>query len=173
MTYADQLAFHRIWIRWFMVICLGLVLLVLTPLWLYKLQPWQWHVLWAAPGFMAKDFMREIGFYALGGMAFFVIFILLLDWLRFGNLPDDNKKLLYRIDEKAIETSDAANVALIMPWSMIRQISFEPRIIVIKTKARVTRWMPTRAFSLEDQSVIARFAADAGIPVIRAARPKP
>ena len=173
LTFADQFAFHRIWIGWFLLIFTGLVVLIFTPLWFYRLQPWQWAVLQAAPGFMAKEYMRQIGFFAFGGMAFFIVFILLIDWINFGNLPDDNKKLTYTINEKAIETSDAANVALTMPWSMIKQISFGPKIIVIKTKARVTRWMPTRAFNFEDQAVVAQLASDAGVKVIRRGKPSP
>ncbi len=173
LTYADQLAFHRIWISRFLLIYMCVVLLVFIPAWLYALQPWQWAVMRAAPSFMVKDFMRQIGFLALGGIAFFIIIILLADWLKFGNLPNDNKKLTYRIDEKMIDTTDAANVSLIMPWSMIKQISFLPKIIVIKTKARVTRWMPTRAFSPDDQAIIARLAAEAGVVVIKAGKRRP
>jgi hypothetical protein len=127
-------------------------------IWALTLPDEKWLALRAHPLASLSDFVADAWPFYLGTLAALIVAMVATSYVAFRRLPDVNRRLSYEVDAKGIMTRDAADFALMVPWSSIVRTRNTPRFLYLKTVPGAWRYMPWRAFAPADRDQILRWA---------------
>jgi uncharacterized membrane protein (DUF485 family) len=158
LTWSDQFRFvmrKLVQVLWkyavAMIVLFGLI-------WALTLPDEQWLALRATPLASLRDFVADAWPFYFGTFAALIVVTIATSYVAFRRLPDVNRKLSYEIDAKGILTKDAADFALMVPWSSIVRTRNTQRFLYLKTVPGAWRYLLWRAFAPADREQILRWA---------------
>jgi len=158
LTWGDQFRFvmrKLVQVLWkyavAMIVLFGLI-------WALTLPDEQWLALRAYPLASLGDFVADAWPFYLGTFAALIVVMIATSYVAFRRLPDVNRKLSYEVDAKGILTKDAADFALMVPWSSIVRTRNTSRFLYLKTVPGAWRYLLWRAFAPADREQILRWA---------------
>ncbi len=138
--------------------CAAAMAVLFGMIWALTLPDGQWLALRAHPLAALGDFAADVWPFYLGTLSALVIVMLGSSFAAFRRYPDVNRKLSFEVDAKGILTKDAADFALMVPWSSIVRTRNTSRILYMKTVPGAWRYLLWRAFAPEDRDQILRWA---------------
>jgi hypothetical protein len=131
---------------------------VLGSIWALFLPDEQWLALRVYPLASLVDFAADAWPFFLGPLLALILLIVGSAYVAFRRFPDANRKLSYEASPKGILTKDAADFALMVPWTSIVRTRNTPRFLYLKTVPGAWRYLLWRAFAPEDRDQILRWA---------------
>jgi hypothetical protein len=132
--------------------------LVFGSIWALTLPDKQWLALRVTPLASLRDFVADAWPFYLGTLVALIVIMIAVSYVAFRRLPDINRKLSYEIDAKGVLTKDAADFALMVPWSSIVRTRNTSRFLYLKTAPGAWRYLLWRAFAPADRAQILRWA---------------
>jgi hypothetical protein len=147
LTWGDQFRFvlrKLVPVLWIYVVAMTVMF---GLIWALTLPDDQWLALRTYPLASLVDFAADVSPFYLGTLAALIAAMIGGSYVVFRRLPDVNRKLSYEVDAKGILTKDAADFALMVPWSSIVRTRNTSRVLYLKTVPGA--WLP----------VVARFRA--------------
>ena len=127
-------------------------------IWALTLPDEQWLALRVYPLASLVDFAADAWPFFLGPLLALIVLIVGSAYVAFRRFPDANRKLSYKASPKGILTKDAADFALMVPWTSIVRTRNTPRFLYLKTVPGAWRYLLWRAFAPEDRDQILRWA---------------
>jgi hypothetical protein len=132
---------------------------VLSSIWALTLPDEQWLALRVYPLASLVDFVADAWPFFLGPLVALIVLIVGSGYVAFRRFPDANRKLSYEVSAKGILTKDAADFALMVPWTSIMRTRNTPRMLYLKTVPGAWRYLLWRAFAPQDRDQILRWAS--------------
>ena len=135
---------------------------VITPvfgtIWAVTLSDDEWLDLRVHPLASLGDFVTDAWPFYLGTSALLILLTIGQSFFAFRRFPQANRRLSYEVDAKGILTKDAADFALMVPWSSIVHTRNTSRYLHMKTVPGARRYLLWRAFAPADRGQILRWA---------------
>jgi hypothetical protein len=158
LIWRDQLAFLAVSIPKFMTIVFVAVICLFFVLWFNDLPNGQRQQFHAEPLQGVWLFAKELGGVIASFLLAALLTILGLSWVGFRRLPAANRVLSYEADAHALATRDSADVALTIPWSMVKEVRSTKRLMLMKLHSGSWRYVPWRAFTEESRGPLLHLA---------------
>jgi hypothetical protein len=94
----------------------------------------------------------------LGVLIVYLLALLFAGWISFRRMPAPNRQLTYEATFESLETRDATDLALTIPWSLVYGVRSNNKLLIFQVRPRGRRFVPWRAFAAKDRDLLLSFA---------------
>jgi hypothetical protein len=171
LTASDNLAFLFSRVSRLLLIAFLTSTTIAGVIWLLAMSNRQSAQLRDNPLLGLKTFVIDMFPVIFGYIGLFLAIIVFFSWLAFSRMPTANRQLTYHADAEALRTSDNAGAVLTLPWALVRRTRVTKKLLLMQLSTRAWRFLPLRAFAVDDQQRVIAFAQRSAATPGSAAKP--
>jgi hypothetical protein len=161
LEWSDQLRFVLRKLGPMLWKCAVVITVMFAVIWALTLPDEEWLALRVFPLASLGDFVADAWPFFVATLVALVVLTIGSSYLAFRRFPDANLQISYEADVRGLLTRDAADFALMVPWSSITRARNTGRILYLKTVPGAWRYLLWRAFAPADRDQILRWATKA------------